>query len=668
MGTLSWLDQHRTAVSRGLDSLGKQAATVDRWGAELARLLVAGGRLLAAGNGGSAAEAQHLTAELVGRYVDERQPLSALSLCVESSSVTAIGNDYGHDEVFARQVAAHGRAGDVLLLLSTSGRSSNLLSAAERARRCGVRVWALTGAGPNPLADAADEAVVIDAPDTSAVQEVHLVTVHALCAAVDALLVPKPVERQGGRRPRIAVVGDLLLDRDLTGRTDRISPDAPVPVVDVEDVAGSPGGAGLVALLAAEEADVTLVAPVADDEAGRRLRSELTAAGVELHVLPHAGPTRRKTRIRAAGQTLLRFDDGGPGTPDDVDKATLREVLFAADVVLVADYGAGTTAHPTVRSALTAVTNRRPVVWDPHPKGAAPVPGCALVTPNFAEARHFAEIHGLSAAGPVETLADALREHWNAQAVCVTTGAGGAWLVTPEPEPVFVPAARLNNSSATDTCGAGDRFATSAAQALATGAGPSDAVAVAVRSATAWVQAGGTAAHHARRTSGGAEELAPLPAEAHGLEDAVALAARVRSTGGTLVATGGCFDVLHAGHVTCLDAARRLGDALVVLLNSDSSVSRLKGHGRPVQTADDRARALAGLSSVDAVVVFDEDDPQAALASLRPDVWAKGGDYGGVELPESPLVRSWGGRVVLLPYLAGRSSSEILARGTALAT
>jgi D-beta-D-heptose 7-phosphate kinase/D-beta-D-heptose 1-phosphate adenosyltransferase len=126
--------------------------------------------------------------------------------------------------------------------------------------------------------------------------------------------------------------------------------------------------------------------------------------------------------------------------------------------------------------------------------------------------------------------------------------------------------------------------------------------------------------------------------------------------------------VLHAGHVTCLDAARRLGDALVVLLNSDSSVSRLKGPGRPVQCAADRARALAGLSSVDAVVVFDEDDPQAALAGFRPDVWAKGGDYGGVELPESQLVRSWGGRVVLLPYLAGRSSSEILARGTALAT
>ena len=139
--------------------------------------------------------------------------------------------------------------------------------------------------------------------------------------------------------------------------------------------------------------------------------------------------------------------------------------------------------------------------------------------------------------------------------------------------------------------------------------------------------------------------------------------ARVRATGGTLVATGGCFDVLHAGHVACLEAARRLGDALVVLVNSDDSVRRLKGAGRPVSSQEDRARVLSALDSVDAVVVFDEDDPRAALDLLRPDVWAKGGDYGGAELPEAPLVRGWGGRVVLLPYLDGRSTTEILRRG-----
>ncbi len=139
---------------------------------------------------------------------------------------------------------------------------------------------------------------------------------------------------------------------------------------------------------------------------------------------------------------------------------------------------------------------------------------------------------------------------------------------------------------------------------------------------------------------------------------------RVRSAGGTLVATGGCFDVLHAGHVGCLEAARGLGDALVVLLNSDASVRRLKGPHRPVVPQEDRERVLRGLASVDAVVVFEEDDPRAALAELRPDVWAKGGDYGddGVDLPEGDLVRGWGGRVVLLPYLQGRSTTRILSR------
>ncbi|WP_432495068.1 D-sedoheptulose-7-phosphate isomerase [Kineococcus auxinigenes] len=147
-----------------------------------------GGRLLVAGNGGSAAEAQHLTAELVGRFLGERRPLSAISLHAETSTVTAIANDYGVEEVFARQVEGHGRPGDVLLLLSASGRSANLLRAAERARECGLRVWAMTTSAPNPLVDLADDAVVMPGPSTSAVQEGHLMAVHTLCVAVEAHL------------------------------------------------------------------------------------------------------------------------------------------------------------------------------------------------------------------------------------------------------------------------------------------------------------------------------------------------------------------------------------------------------------------------------------------------------------------------------------------------
>nr|WP_245180345.1 SIS domain-containing protein [Streptomyces montanisoli] len=163
-----------------------QAGTVERWGAELAARLGGGARLLAAGNGGSAAQAQHLTAELVGRYREDRPPYSALALHADTSSTTAIANDYGVQEVFARQTSAHGRPGDVLMLLSTSGASANLLAAADEARRIGMPVWALTGPSPNPLAAASDEALCVRAPASATVQELHLVAVHMVCEAFDA--------------------------------------------------------------------------------------------------------------------------------------------------------------------------------------------------------------------------------------------------------------------------------------------------------------------------------------------------------------------------------------------------------------------------------------------------------------------------------------------------
>jgi phosphoheptose isomerase len=183
-----WLSQHLAELRQALDSLAASGDLIEAWGRELATVLVGGGRLMAAGNGGSAAEAQHLTAELVGRFLEERRPLSALCLSAETSTLTAVLNDYGAEEVFARQVEAHGRPGDVLMLLSTSGRSPNVVRAAERAALCGVTVWAMTGPAPNPLAEKADAVLAVDAPSTGAVQEVQLVAVHALCAAVDANL------------------------------------------------------------------------------------------------------------------------------------------------------------------------------------------------------------------------------------------------------------------------------------------------------------------------------------------------------------------------------------------------------------------------------------------------------------------------------------------------
>jgi D-sedoheptulose 7-phosphate isomerase len=180
-------DAHLDRLADSIDLLRAETPRLIRWGEHLARVLVGGGRLLVAGNGGSAAEAQHLTAELVGKMREDRMALSAIALTAETSSVTAIGNDYGYERVFARQVEAHGRPGDVLVLLSTSGRSPNLLAAAEAARRAEVTSWALTGQLPNPLAMRCDDALALPT-DSPTVQELHLVAVHVLCAQVDAAL------------------------------------------------------------------------------------------------------------------------------------------------------------------------------------------------------------------------------------------------------------------------------------------------------------------------------------------------------------------------------------------------------------------------------------------------------------------------------------------------
>ena len=195
---------HLARLRASLDAFDATAERLDAWGRYIAAHLVDGGRLLAAGNGGSAAEAQHLTAELVGRYEHDRAPLSAIALHADSSSVTAIANDYGAEEVFARQVRAHGRPGDVLVLLSTSGTSPNILAAAEAGSAAGMRVWGLTGAAPNPLALACDDAVSVESDVTCTVQEVHLVAVHLLASAVEAGLAELEFERAVPDSPSLA--------------------------------------------------------------------------------------------------------------------------------------------------------------------------------------------------------------------------------------------------------------------------------------------------------------------------------------------------------------------------------------------------------------------------------------------------------------------------------
>ncbi|MCK9795362.1 PfkB family carbohydrate kinase [Isoptericola sp. 4D.3] len=453
-------------------------------------------------------------------------------------------------------------------------------------------------------------------------------------------------------------MGDVLLDRDVDGQVTRFSPDGPVPVVDTLGVRRSPGGAGLTALLAADAARVVLVAPFGDDEDASELR-RLLGGRADIVPLRQAGPTRRKTRVRSAGQTIVRVDDGGPAAPVDVPAARVREALEDADVVLVSDYGGGTTHDGAVRDALAATARTRTVVWDPHPRGGPPVPGAAVVTPNLAEALAAADALGLGASGDDPgALAQALAHAWQVETVCVTVGAQGAYLARPTGEVVYVPA----ELAAGDPCGAGDRFASHLACELTRGGHVHDALPSAVRSATAWVAAGGADAYRRRGTTPQPAPGDPDAPARPGASSPEAARARLRSAGGTVVATGGCFDLLHAGHVATLEAAARLGDHLVVLLNSDDSVRRLKGPGRPVVGQEDRARVLAALDCVSDVVVFDQDDPRDALDALRPDVWAKGGDYRADDLPEAEVVRRHGGRVVVVPFVEGRSTTDLLRR------
>ena len=467
-----------------------------------------------------------------------------------------------------------------------------------------------------------------------------------------------------GHRPLVVVVGDVLLDRTVDGSSERLSPDAPVPVLDVTETVETPGGAGLAASMCADSgADVVLIAPMSGDAAGARLR-ELLATRMRLISCGHRGPTRRKTRLRSGGQPLVRVDDGGPGDPTDMPLDDIRDVLRAADAVLVSDYGAGVTRHEGLRAGLADVAADVPVIWDPHPRGARPIRGTWLATPNLAEARaaalDMAPGNTDVRSAPPDIVAARLARLWPAAAVCVTAGSAGAFLAVAEQEVHYAPAPVVAGG---DPCGAGDRFASSAALALAGGQLLTEAVGRAVTDASAWVGRAGLVPLRS--------DIRPIAPEralddgwpvvrADDREGLGRLAAQLRAGGRSLVATGGCFDVVHAGHVATLQAARRLGDALVVLINSDDSVRRLKGPTRPAVTQADRARVLCAFDCVDAVAIFDDDDPRRTLDALRPDVWVKGGDYGGTPLLEADLVASHGGRTVFVPYLSGRSTTAIL--------
>jgi rfaE bifunctional protein nucleotidyltransferase chain/domain len=472
----------------------------------------------------------------------------------------------------------------------------------------------------------------------------------------------------------LVVIGDALLDRDVDGTASRLCPDAPAPVLEGLTETLRPGGAALAALLAADHGDpVVLIAPFGDDPASATVRA-LLAPHVTVVAVPLDGPLPDKARFRAGGQTLLRAD--GPAGRSGPASREAAEAIASAGTLLVSDYGRGMTADDRVRAALAGRAARVPLVWDPHPRGEVPVPGTRLATPNHREALAAAGVGSVPAVPPTggpasapapaapvlhsaaEAAARLLRQ-WTADGVAVTLGPHGTLLAHGGPVPLIVPARPVQ---VTDTCGAGDRFAAAAAVALAHGALPSEAVVTATGTATDFLAAGGVSRLRFGPVADGAPPRAAFaPAPDGELADPVALAARVHAGGGTVVAAGGCFDVLHAGHVSLLQAARSLGDCLIVCLNSDESVRRLKGEGRPLNPAADRVVLLSALHCVDAVLVFAEDTPHAALHRLRPDLWVKGGDYDGQVLPETDLLSVWGGQAVTVPYLAGRSTTRLRA-------
>ena len=493
-----------------------------------------------------------------------------------------------------------------------------------------------------------------------------------------------------GRPARVTVVGDTLLDVDWSGDVDRVCPDAPAPVLEQRDERLRPGGAGLAAMFAAGSgARVTLITALGDDAEGATVRSLLSDAGITVVDLGLAGPTPVKLRVRASGQSLVRVDRGCAPVartgawPDAATAAVQR-----ADAVLVSDYGRGMAGQAAFAALLPSVD--APVVWDPHRRGPRPPHGLDLLVPNRDEGGMLAGHagHAAEAADADEWLADELARRFGC-AVALTLGGDGALVAEPGASPVVVPV----DPVAGDACGAGDRFAAAAVVARAAGAPVVEAVTAAAAAARAHVGAaddgtwsvrplplgspdvtagaGGAADNRGqsppesggRRTGLGrapAATFSPSVAATATSTDAVGLARAVRATGGTVVVAGGCFDVLHAGHVQLLEAARRLGDCLIVCLNSDSSVRRLKGRRRPVNPAEDRSTMLRALGAVDAVHVFDEDDPCAALELLRPHLFVKGADYADAPLPEQQVLSRWGGEIVFVPVVPDRSTTRLL--------
>ncbi len=457
----------------------------------------------------------------------------------------------------------------------------------------------------------------------------------------------------------VLVVGDIMLDRYWHGATSRISPEAPVPVVRVEQTEDRPGGAGNVALnVAALGSAATLVGITGDDEAANALTDRLQAAGVHCAFARTASvPTITKLRVISRHQQLIRMDFEEPALPADACAAIPAEVAKAlanARVLVLSDYAKGTLADPAGLIA-AAAKHKVPVLVDPKGSDFAKYRGATLLTPNLHE---FEAVVG-HCATEAELVArgEKLIRDLSLQALLVTRGEHGMTLIRDGQPELHLPA---RAREVFDVTGAGDTVIAVLAAALAAGEDMPNAVGLANIAAGIVVGKLGTAtisAPELRRAvtrETGSERGVLTPDQ---LQVAIEEA---HANGETVVMTNGCFDILHAGHVSYLEQARACGDRLIVAVNDDASVSRLKGSGRPINPVDRRMAVLAGLGSVDWVVSFSEDTPENLLEQLKPDVLVKGGDYSREQVVGWQIVEAYGGKVAVLGLVDNCSTTAIV--------
>jgi D-beta-D-heptose 7-phosphate kinase/D-beta-D-heptose 1-phosphate adenosyltransferase len=473
-------------------------------------------------------------------------------------------------------------------------------------------------------------------------------------------------------RPTVVVVGDAMLDRYVFGGISRISPEAPIQILRVAREEERPGGAASVAHdLAALGARVRLVALAGADESGRALRKLLTLGGIDATGLVETDgrATTLKTRMVARGaahsvsQQVLRVDreDTAPLRAAERKRLleSVRKALRGAGALVISDYAKGVIDEESAPAVIAAARKAKvPVIVDPKGRDYARYRGATVLTPNRKEAFEATGIDPSGEAG-AEAAGRRLIELTDVDAAVITLDKDGMAIVPRNGPAVLVP---TTPREVYDVTGAGDVVAAVLGLALADGRTLSDAVALA--NVAAGVEVGKVGAAPVSRD----EILHALGAQspsAHRVVDVPTLRrelSALRAAGKRVVFTNGCFDILHAGHARYLHEARREGDVLVVGLNSDGSVKRLKGAGRPVVGQDDRAELLASLDSVDYVVVFDEDTPERLVRDVEPDVLVKGEDWKTKGVVGREFVEARGGKVVLVKLLAGRSTTSIVER------